>query len=239
LKRAAATALAGLALLALVAPAHAKSDAKKKKDAAASEQASATSWFAQLVTHGDTGVRVDHLWSKGRKLRSEMVVQGRPILTLVSGEFYRIIDVVAQQGVSIRRSPEALAADRKQAAERPFATEGREIMKAGEFVRSENHGGRPCRVFRQTNERGKREVWVTDDKKQLPLRVEFFARESGVRTTTDYIDWISELPLPDTFFEPDPRIPLETVEYADYLKRSAQGPVGPAPVLFAPLLHGK
>jgi len=60
-----------------------------------------------------------------------------------------------------------------------------------------------------------------------------------MHTTTDYIDWIADPVLTDAFFEPDPRIQLETIEYDDYVKRSGQGPVGPAPVLFSPLLHGK
>jgi hypothetical protein len=198
------------------------------------------SWYAQRLTHGDTGVAVEHYWSKGRKLRAAIVVQGVEVLTLVSGEFYTIVDVTNGTGVRIRRAPEALAADKSRPNERPFGHEGSDAVKRGaEIVRSDNLAGRPVRVLRLTDERGKSEVWVTDDKKKLPLRVEFFARESGVHTTTDYIDWLSALPLPDAFFEPDPRTTLETLEYADYVKRSAEGPVGPAPVLFSPLLHGK
>ena len=44
--------------------------------------------------------------------------------------------------------------------------------------------------------------------------------------------------LDDAFFEPDPRVVLERLEYADYLARAPQGPVGPAPVLYRDLLHG-
>ena len=198
------------------------------------------SWYAERITHGDTGVAVEHFWSKGRKLRAEIVIQGASLVTFVGGEFYSIVDVTNQRGVRIRRSPEALALDRAKPNERPFGHEGDEIAaKGAEVVRSDNLAGRPCRVLRLTDDIGRREVWITDDKKKLPLRVDFFARDNGVHTTTDYIDWISDQPLPDAFFEPDPRIQLETIEYADYVKRSAEGPVGPAPVLFAPLLHGK
>jgi hypothetical protein len=70
------------------------------------------------------------------------------------------------------------------------------------------------------------------------VRVVFYTRGDGSKATTDYIDWIADLPLSDPFFEPDPRVQLERVEYADYLKRVQSGPVGPAPVLFANLLHG-
>ena len=238
-RRSAAALAAALAIVAIAAAAHAKSEAKKGA-AASAEQGDATSWYAERITHGDTGVAVEHYWSKGRKLHADIVVQGAAIQTLVSGEFYSIVDVTNQRGIRIRRSPEALALDRAKPLERPFGRENEELLaKGAEIVRSDNVAGRPCRVLRITDDMGKREVWFSDDKKQLPLRVEFFARDSGVHTTTDYIDWISGMPLPDAFFEPDPRIPLETIEYADYVKRTATGPVGPAPVLFAPLLHGK
>jgi hypothetical protein len=226
-------------LLALVPSARAADDERKKGDEKKGGAEPAT-WYAQRLTHGDTGVAVEHFWSKGRKLRAEIVVQGAVVQTLVSGELYRIIDQTNLAGVQIRRSKEALALDAKEPRARPFATEGEEFIAAGaELVRSDNIGGRPCRVYRLTNDRGKREVWISDDKKKLPLRIEFWARESGVHTTTDYIDWISDLPLPDTFFEPDPRANLETIEHADYVARAEKGPVGPAPVLFSPLLHGK
>ncbi len=225
--------------LAHAAPEAEKADKKKGKEAESAEPVP-NSWYAERITHGDTGVAVENYWSKGRKLHAEIVIGGASLVTYVSGEYYSIVDVTNQRGIRIRRSPDALALDRAKPNQRPFGTEGDDIAaKGAEVVRSDDLGGRPCRVLRLTDEVGRREVWVTDDKKKLPLRVDFFARENGAHTTTDYIDWISELPLPDAFFEPDPRIPLETIEYADYLKRSGEGPVGPAPVLFAPLLHGK
>lgn len=213
---------------------------KKKKGAAEPAEKSPTSWYAQRITHGDTGVAVEHYWSKGRKLRAEIVVQGASVHTIVSGEFYTILDMTNQTGVRIRRSAAALALDAKKPNERPFGREAEDLRaKGAEIVRSDNLAGRPCRVLRITDDVGKREVWVSDDKRQIPLRVEFWARESGLHTTTDYLDWISNPSLADAFFEPDPRIPLETIEYEEYLKRSGTAPVGPAPVLFSPLLHGK
>lgn len=227
-----------LIALPLAFAAHA-ADEKKKKDAEPAEKP-ATRWYAQRITHGDTGVAVEHYWSSGRKLRAEIVVGGVSVLTIVNGEFYNIIDVTNQRGVRIRRAPEAIALDAKRPTARPFGRDGEELAaKGAEIVRSDNLAGRPARVLRITDDVGKREVWITDDKKQLPLRVEFWARESGVHTTTDYIDWIADPPVADGFFEPDPRIELETVEYAAYLERIGKEPVGPAPVMFAPLLHGK
>ena len=107
-------------------------------------------------------------------------------------------------------------------------------------MRSETLSGRPCKMYRLTEERGKTEVWLTDDKRKLPVRVEFSRRDTGAKSTTDYIDWIADLELSDPFFEPDPRVELERVEYADYVTRSQSGSiVGPAPVLFSNLLHGR
>lgn len=214
--------------------------AEAVEDEPAAPQKASGSWYAQRVTSGDTGVAVEHFWSKGRKLHAEIVVQGVSVTTLVNGEFYTIVDETNAKGVRIRRSPAALAADSSRPNERPFGREGEQLSeRGGELVRSDNLAGRPVRVYRLTDDRGKSEVWITDDKKKLPLRVDFFARDSGIQTTTNYIDWLSDVPLPDAFFEPDPRVVLETVEYADYVKRSGEGPVGPAPVLFGPLLHGK
>lgn len=228
------------ATLLLVFALGASEGGKKKGGEATKEGAAPQTWYAQLFTHGDTIVRVDHTWSKGRKLRSELVVQGRSYLTLVSGDRYIIIDQTGGTGIAIRRSPEAIALDAKRPNERPFGREAEDLIaKGAEVVRSDTLNGRPCRVYRKTDEFGKREIWVTDDKQKLPLRVEFFARDAGAHTITDFIEWLADVDLPDAFFEPDPRVPLETVEYADYVERSKQGPVGPAPVLFAPLLHGK
>ncbi|RIL06707.1 MAG: hypothetical protein DCC71_05945 [Proteobacteria bacterium] len=230
------------ALLAVVTGVAGVAAAKpeEKQAPAAKEAAAPDTWYAQRVTHGDAPVAVEHFWSKGRKLRAEMVVQGMPVLTLVNGDRYTIIDATNLVGVAIRRAPEAVAADAKQPKERPFGREGDDLLKlGGELVRSDHHGGQPCRVLRHTDDRGRREVWVTDDKRKLPLKLEFFARESGTHTISDYIDWLSGMELPDAFFEPDPRVQLEAIEYADYVKRSGEGPVGPAPVLFSPLLHGK
>ena len=214
-----------------------KKDEKKGKGAKGAK--TPTSWYARALVQSPAGIIVWDYWSTGRKLRAETIVGGMPILTLVSGEFYTIVDMLSQTGVAIRRSPEALAEDKTRASERPFGREGEEmIAKGAEFVRSETLSERPTRMYRLTDDRGKSEVWLTDDKRKMPVRVTFFARGTGSKSTTDYIDWITDLPLSDAFFEPDPRVTIERIEYADYVKRSETGPVGPAPVLFANLLHG-
>ena len=197
-------------------------------------------WFGERITGGDTPLRVEYFWSKGRKLRSETVVQGYPITTLVSGEFYYVIDPIRRSGIGIRRSPAALKEDRDQPGLRPFGNEADLFaLKGAEKVRNETLDGRNMLVYRLTDESGRREIWVTDDKLHLPMRIDGFARSSGKHVRSDYVDWSRSIDLPDSFFEPDPGMEIERIEYDDYVKRAAEGPVGPAPVLFRDLLHGK
>jgi hypothetical protein len=233
-------ALAAVALLFALGADAAKKGEKADARTDEKDAKAPSSWYARSLVHGDRGIIVWDYWAKGRKLRAETVIGGTPIVTFVSGEFYTIVDMLTQAGVAIRRAPEAIAADRTHAGERPFGREGQELIaKGAEFVRSEEISGRPCRMIRLTEERGKTEVWLTDDKRKLPVRVEFFTRDTGAKSTTDYIDWIADLELSDAFFEPDPRVKLERIEYADYVTRTQSAPVGPAPVLFSNLLHGR
>ena len=76
-------------------------------------------------------------------------------------------------------------------------------------------------------------------KDPLPLRVEVFDKGLKSPSRRDYIGWTQALELPDAFFEPDPRVKLERMSYDEYLKRSAEGPVGSVPILFGSLLHGE
>jgi hypothetical protein len=168
------------------------------------------------------------------------VIGGVPIVTIVNGEFYYVVDGARGVGLVIRRSMAALEADRTRPGERPFGSEGRQLVaKGAELVREEEIAGRKCRIHRLTDEFGRHEVWVTADEAALPLRIDQSDRASGARVVTDYVDWLRELDLPDSFFELDPRVQLERIEYEEYLQRSAAGPVGPAPVLFSDLLHGR
>ncbi|UCE85353.1 MAG: hypothetical protein JSU66_13530, partial [Deltaproteobacteria bacterium] len=85
----------------------------------------------------------------------------------------------------------------------------------------------------------RRQVWATQEDPKLPIRVEIFDRASGHTTRADYLEWTRRLDVPDSFFEPDPRLTLERVSYDDYVERSAREAVGPVPVLFGDLLHGE
>lgn len=242
------TALAlGAALALLLAPGTAlaakpsrKAKPSRREAAAKPGGAERASWYAQRITRGDTGIFIVTLWSKGRRMRAETIVAGVPILTLVSGEYYYVIDQVQKQGLAVRRSPAALAIDHEHPNARPFGTEGESLKARGaELVREEKIAGRSAKVFQLTDDRGQHRVWITADELALPIRIESTERATGVHVVTDYVDWLSGLSLPDDFFEPDPRVQIERIEYEEYLRRSSQGPVGPAPVLFSDLLHGR
>jgi hypothetical protein len=165
-------------------------------------------------------------------------VAGRPILTLVNGEFYTVIDELAGTGVAIRRSPAAIQADARRG--RPFGREGDRLVAAGaEKVASETIMGRACDVYRATDPRGRREACLLQDAARLPLRAEEFDRARSATVQIRFLDWSRGFPVADAFFEPDPRVAIERVEYADYLARAPKGPVGPAPVMYRDLLHGE
>jgi hypothetical protein len=194
-------------------------------------------WFVQRVTTGDAPLRVEYFWSKGSRLRAETVVAGRPILTIVSGEFYYVIDALGEVGVAIRRSPASLAADATRG--RPFGREGDLMLAEGaEKVGEDDRTGKPCDLYRLTDSRGRREVCLSPDERRLPVHSETYSRSSHRRVETRYLDWVQGFRASDSFFTPDPRLELERIEYDAYLERSRRGTVGPAPVLYRELLHG-
>lgn len=196
-------------------------------------------WHAQAMAHSDQGLNLTYFWSKGPKFRAETVVSGHRIVTIVNGDFYYAYDAVSRKGIAIRRSPEAIAQDGPQ--RRPFGRELEILTEQGaEKVGEENYHGAPCDVYRVTDDAGKRVLWVTQSEPRLPLRLELFSRSSGQTRYTDYLNWLSGVPLDDGFFKPEKEIELQRFTLDDYLRTSAtEGPVGPVPVLYADLLHGR
>ena len=217
-------------LLAAIAPASAEEPKKPTGP---------PTWYAQALTRGEAGLNVTHFWSKGAMLRAESVVAGHKIVTIVRGDRYYAYDGLTGEGLSIRREPATVAADR--ADQRPFAREYEILVGQGaELVREETMLGRRAGIYRVTDEHGRRELWVTQDALRIPLRVEVFDRDSGSQRTTDYVNWQSDLAIPDAFFTPDPNAALKEMDYTEYLRRSSEeGSVGPVPVLYTSLLFKK
>jgi hypothetical protein len=208
-------------------------------ETAASPDSGAPTWYALALTRGDAGLNVTQFWSKGAKLRAETVVSGHKIVTLVNGDWYYAYDALVRNGLAIRREAAAVALDASD--RRPFGDEYRILLGQGaEQVGEESLLGQRAGVFRITDDRGRRDLWVTLDENHLPLRTEIFERATGQRRYTDYLSWRSGLQIPDAFFEPEAELKLERMSFEAYLARSAEGgPVGPAPVLYANRLYVK
>lgn len=198
-----------------------------------------STWFAEVLAHSEGGLNVTYFWSKGAKLHAETVIAGRRITTLVSGNTYYAYDAVGQDGVAITRSPKAIAADAR--GQRPFGREFENLVTQGaERIRDEDVMGRPCEVFRLTDQLGRRELWVTKDPKRLPVRIVIYRRDTGRTVTTEYLNWLTGLSIADGFFEPEAGIKLERLDFDTYMQRSSTGePVGPVPVLYTDLLVGR
>lgn len=195
------------------------------------------SWYAERISTGDAPVRVEHYWSKGPWLRSETVFLGHPILTLVKGERYVIIDRLTGEGVSIQRSPKAIAEDAER--ERPFGNELRVLLESGgEKVGSEEIPGGSCDLYRLTDEAGRKEVCVTQNEEQIPLMLRVWLRRSGQRMQSRYLEWSREIEVPDAFFDAPANAQLERLDYQEYVRRSPNEQLGPAPPFHAELLHG-
>jgi hypothetical protein len=220
---------AALALALCAAPARAQ----------APEAKGAPTWFTQALAYTDMGLNVSYFWSKGARLRTETVIAGRLITTIVSGDTYYAYDAVGQNGIAVVRSPKAIAADAD--GRRPFGRELETLVAQGaERVREETLMGRPCEVYRLTDGLGRREVWVTKDEPRIPVRVLIFRRDTGKTQTTDFINWLTGLEIADGFFEPAPGVRFERMDHQTYVERSLKGEaVGPVPVLYTDLLLGR
>jgi hypothetical protein len=193
-------------------------------------------WYTERLITTGASPTIEHLWSKGAWLRSELVVGGQPIVQFVKGDRYVIVNRVQRQGVAIQRNPRAI--ERDGAGKRPFADDRDRIVAAGgERVGMEKFGEQECELYRVTDADGRRETCVTTG--GLPLRTQMWHRASGSSSTASYLTWASHVPLPDDFFEPEPGTAIEEYSYEQYLAAVQKGPVGPAPPLHGHLLHGK
>ena len=103
---------------------------------------------------------------------------------------------------------------------------------------TEKYGVGECDLYRATNRDGRREVCVAGGEDYLPLYVRTWHRESNKHVSMRYLNWTRDLNIPQTFFEPDPRVELEKIPYESYLKRADKEPVTPFPVFYHDLLHG-
>jgi len=196
-------------------------------------------WYAETLSSSPRGIHATQYWAKGKdRLRAETVIAGHRLVSIVNGDVYYAVDVTEGKAIAVKRSKWALAEDAKRP--RLVGTEGFVIReRGGEVVKSERLAGRPCDVWRLTDQRGRREVWVQQggDGEMLPLRVEVYNRQAAAEIRTDYVQWASGLELADRIFLPDPRFPVDAMDYDEYVRRSTEGELL-MPVLHSNLLHG-
>lgn len=195
-------------------------------------------WYAERLITGASTPAVEHLWSKGPWLRSEVVVAGQPIVQIVRGERYVIVNRLLRTGVSIQRNPNAIQKDASR--RRPIGDDGELILAGGgEPAGSSQIAGQACTLVRLTDADGRRETCVSTSEARVPLRTTFWQRASNRTTEINYLTWASQVPLGDDFFAPEAGVQLQELSYEQYLAASQKGPVGPAPPTFSHLLHGR
>ena len=204
--------------------------------AARSEAAPRETWYAQTLTVTSRSETVTHFWSKGPTLRAETVIEGHKVVTIVSGSTYYALDALRGTGLAIQRMPSAIAADKTRA--RPFGNERAAIVEqGGEKIGTEELAGRPCDIYRVTDQRGRRKIWVTQGEPELPVRVEVFDRATGETRRVTYVNWRRGFEVQDVFFEPNSHIEFARMTYEEYIARSTKGVAGPVPVIYPDLLH--
>jgi hypothetical protein len=138
-------------------------------------------YYAATFGRSGSDIVFVHYWSSGDMLRSETVLQGNPIVTIVRDNTYYCYSPLTRQGYAIKRNKRTIAVAAK--LPRPFANELHSLLEdGGEKVRSDPLGAVTVDVYRATNDDGKRTLWVTNDDRSLPLRLESYSRASG-RTT--------------------------------------------------------
>jgi hypothetical protein len=172
-------------------------------------------------------------------MRAETVVAGRRVVTIINGDKYYAYDALLRTGVAIDRAEAAKALDAER--DRPFGNEFAVLKRQGaEKVRTEVLGGREVELWQVTDDKGRRQVWVTNDDIRLPLRLDVYTRKAARSVQTDFLNWQTGLPIDDVFFTPEPGVKLTDLTLDQYLKlrREHMGQVGPVPVLYTDLLHG-
>jgi hypothetical protein len=224
--------IVGLALSALVAHPAA---AEKGKSI---EQPAIASWYTQTFASSDAGMSVAYLWSLKSRFRTETVVGGHKLVTIVNGDTYYVYDALEMTGIAIRRAPAALAAESPD--RRPFGNEAQILIDlGGEKIREESFAGKRVEVYQITDESGRRIAWVTQDDRRLPIRIEVFDRKSGSTRNKEYVDWVTGLPVTAAFFEPEPGIQFERFELDEYIQNTlVKGSAAMLPILYHELLHG-
>lgn len=193
--------------------------------------------YATSMQRGDYETIISHNWARGGLFRSETIVTGHQIVTIVNRDQYYTYDGLTGEGYQIHRSQAARQADSER--ERPFANELAGILKAGgELIREETFNGIDVQIFQVTNQKGRSTLTVTADVLQIPVRLEMFERRTGKTSRVDWISWSPGLVIEDSFFEVPEQIRLRKFSsYEDFVAKSREEPVPPVQPVFLNLLY--
>ena len=196
-------------------------------------------FWATSRARTDYEVVVVQYWSVGPLLRAEAVTRGQNIVTLVNGDYYYAYDALTNSGYRIRRTAGAIAAD--SGRKRPFGMHLQEILdQGGEKIKEDTFGGIPVDVYRLTNDEERRTLWVQQESDSIPVRIETYDRRRGRTARLDWINWLSGLKVPPSFFVPPVEVKFEEFDsYQDFLVRLAAGSVPPAPPFFQELIENR
>jgi hypothetical protein len=196
-------------------------------------------FWATSRARTDYEVVVVQYWSVGPLLRAEAVTRGQNIVTLVNGDYYYAYDALTNSGYRIRRTAGAIAAD--SGRKRPFGMHLQEILdQGGEKIREDTLGGIPVDVYRLTNDEERRTLWVQKESDAIPVRIETYDRRRGRTARLDWVNWLSGLKVPPSFFAPPVEVKFEEFDtYQDFLVRLAAGSVPPAPPFFQELIENR
>ncbi len=238
--------LAVLVLVLAAAPAWAARDKDAEKTAKGGKQSEeprlpgSDTWYVSSTGHNESGVVVVNYWSKGAAMRAEIIVKGYRITTIVNGKYYHVFNSVMGEGLTIERAEKAIAEDKRRG--RPFATEWEELSAAGaEKVDEQTVQGTgfTLELYQLSDKEGRRQLLVTETEPRLPIQLETFVRDSGETTLLEYNGWNRGLPIADSFFLPPAEIEFEQMTHEVYVAKASKQPVGPAPVFYGTLLHGR
>jgi hypothetical protein len=82
-------------------------------------------WHSRAISEGPTGLSITYFWSKGRSMRAQTVVQGRPIVTLVHRDWYYVVDEISGTGLAVERPWKRMPAASGRSPRRPSSSSSR------------------------------------------------------------------------------------------------------------------
>lgn len=194
-------------------------------------------YYSMTLGRSGFDLVVASYWSLGPLLRSETAVAGHTIVTIVDKKHYYTYDALTRKGYRVGRSKSSIAQDEGRL--RPFALDYNVLIdQGGEKIREETLNGIRVDVYRVTDQRGRRTLWVTQNSLKFPVKLETYDRKTGRTSELDWVQWIPGIDLEEEFFEVPRKLDLRRFDdYSAFIDALKEGPISPSPPLFHSLLH--